>query len=155
MCRMRSAHHRVRNWTQQCWWCLCAQLHLYNTFFSCICTCSSRLQAACSEVLLLFYPSALLLCLVTGTSPVKPSLGTAADRAAAHQFARSLSQKGLASGLPDRQVTGMPSMPQTPFAQASARGSPETPQQEVHPSMRVRSLSRQFSERAQQLQTTR
>lgn len=94
-------------------------------------------------------------CLVTGTSPAKPSLGTAADRAAAHQFARSLSQKGSASGLPDRQVTGMPSMPQTPFAQALAQGSPETPQQEVPHSMRVRSLSRQFSERAQQLQTTR
>ncbi|KAA6429950.1 MAG: hypothetical protein FRX49_00382 [Trebouxia sp. A1-2] len=88
-----------------------------------------------------------------GTSPAKPSLGTAADRAAAHQFARSLSQKGSVSGLPDRQA--MPSMPLTPFAQASARGSPETPQQEVPPSMRVRSLSRQFSERAQQLQTTR
>ncbi|DBB16724.1 TPA: hypothetical protein ACH3X3_014968 [Trebouxia sp. C0006] len=88
-----------------------------------------------------------------GTSPAKPSLGTAADRAAAHQFARSLSQKGPVSGLPDRQA--MPSVPQTPFARASAWGSPERPQQEAPPSMRVRSLSRQFSERAQQLQTTR
>ncbi len=109
-----------------------------------------ELSSRCVSMLL--YAS-VLLCLVTGTSPAKPSLGTAADRAAAHQFARSLSQKGSVSGLPDRQA--MPSMPQTPFAQASARGSPETPQQEVPPSMRVRSLSRQFSERAQQLQTTR
>lgn len=149
---MYSPHHRIRNLTKQCWWWLCARLHLCTTRFSCICTCSSRLQAAQSEFLLRFYAS-VLLCLVTGTSPAKPSLGTAADRAAAHQFARSLSQKGSLSGLPDRQA--MPSMPQTPFAQASARGSPETPQQVVPPSMRVRSLSRQFSERAQQLQTTR
>ena len=49
----------------------------------------------------------------------------------------------------------MPSMPETHFAQGPPGASPETPQQVVPPSMRVRTLSRQFSEKAQQPQTAR
>lgn len=140
---------------QQRWWRPCAWLHCtaHHSFASAHAVHARRQHEVSSCCIsMLFYTSALL-CLGTGTSPAKPSLGTAADRAAAHQFAGSLSQKGSVSGSSDRQA--MPSMPPTPFAQASARGSPETPQQEVPPSMRVRSLSRQFSERAQQLQTSR
>ena len=90
-------------------------------------------------------------------APSRPSFGAAADRAAAHQFARSLSHKTSLTSSPDRQC--MPSMPESPFAggKIAAGGIPETPQQGsgVPPSMRVRALSRQFSEKTQQPHTAR
>ena len=90
-------------------------------------------------------------------APSRPSFGAAADRAAAHQFARSLSHKTSLTSSPDRQST--PSMPDSPFAggKIAAKGIPETPQQGsgVPPSMRVRALSRQFSGKTQRPQTAR
>ena len=81
-------------------------------------------------------------------TPAQPTLGSAADRAAAHTFARSLSSKSALTVSPNRLA--LPSMPETPFAQMASGSSPDTPQQGVPPSMRVRALSRKFAEVTQQ-----
>ena len=92
----------------------------------------------------------------------RPSFGGAADRAAAHQFARSLSQKTSVPASPEKQV-----MLESPFAAAdTAADTPsgaglDRSQQGVGvlvgvpPSIRVRALSRQFSEKTQQSQIAR
>ena len=90
----------------------------------------------------------------------RPSFGAAADRAAAHQFARSLSHKISLPASPEKQV-----MPESPFAEADSAtpsgAGLDSSQQGVGvgvgapPSMRVRTLSRPFSEKTQQSQIVR
>ena len=83
----------------------------------------------------------------------QPSIGAAADRAAAHQFARSLSHTTSLPASPETQA-----MPKSPFAAASKGAGSEASQQGVGapPSLGVRTLSRHFSEKkTQQPQTVR
>ena len=64
------------------------------------------------------------------SSPMKPSTGAAADRAAAHQFARGLSQRGSVPASPDSKPQGS-TVFSSPFAADPAGPTPATPQQEV------------------------
>ena len=89
-----------------------------------------------------------------------PSFGAAADRAAAHQFARSLSHKTSLPASTEKQ-----GVLESPFAEADSSAPSgaglNSPQQGVGagvgapPSMNVRTLSRHFSEKTQQSQIAR
>ena len=108
-------------------------LHVHTNYSHCvnftiaICIC---LQHCGMHLLTTFFHVAAV-----PTSPIRPSLGAAADRAAAHQFARGLSQRGSVPASPDSKAPSSTAVVSSPFAADLAGPMPATPQQEVRTPM--------------------